>query len=129
MVSDFLSTLNRCIMSAFLCSDYHIATMAGYIAKTIKAESNIDIDLQMLANKIKHVNIASVDYRYNENTRKTKCNLKARDINANDFAALYACWDYQACEGNQLDYVIMSGFLKGFADKGNRTFSEINWSI
>ena len=113
-------------MSAFLCSDYHIATMAQYIASL-----HGSIDAQLLANKLKKININSVDYRYNTKSKAVKCKTdKTMEIGVNDFAVLFDCWDYQSCE-NQLDmdYQIMHGFLKPYADKGNRTFSRINWSI
>lgn len=113
-------------MSAFLCSDYHIATMAKYIASLHGA-----IDAQILANKLKKINIDSVNYRYNEKSRVVKCKMdKIMAIGANDFAALFDCWDYQSCENQgNIDYQIMRGFLVFYADKGNREFSEISWSI
>lgn len=115
-------------MSAFLCSDYHIATMAQYIVHSLKLDTELSI--QDLANKLKAINIASVNYRYNEKTRKSKCNIKkTKIITVDDFAVLFSCWDYQSCEGQLLDYVIMAGFLKPYADKGNRVFSNIQWAI
>ena len=113
-------------MSAFLCTDYHIATMAKYIASL-----HGSIDAQLLANKLKKINIDSVNYRYNEKSRAVRCKMdKTMEIGANDFAALFSCWDYQACENQgNIDYQIMRGFLKFYADKGNRTFSNISWSI
>ena len=113
-------------MSAFLCSDYHIATMAKYIASL-----HGSIDAQSLANKLKRININSANYRYNEKSKAVKCKIdKTLEIGANDFAVLFDCWDYQSCK-NQLDidYQIMRGFLKHYAEKGNRTFSRINWMI
>ena len=113
-------------MSAFLCSDYHIATMAQYIASL-----HGSIDAQLLANKLKRINIHSVNYRYNEKSRALKCKMdKIMEISAHDFTRLYNCWDYQSCE-NQLDinYQIMRGFLKHYASKGNRKFSSVPWGI
>lgn len=112
-------------MSAFVCSDYHIATMAKYIASC-----NDSINAQELANKLKKINIESVNYRYDDTMRKSKCSIKkTTEITANDFAALFSCWDYQSCEGQLLDYVVMQGFLKPYAEKGNREFSNIQWAI
>lgn len=112
-------------MSAFVCSDYHIATMAKYIASL-----HGSINTQELANKLKKINIESVNYRYDDTIRKSKCSIKkTKVITANDFAALFSCWDYQACEGQLIDYVIMHSFLKPYADKGNREFSNIQWAI
>lgn len=115
-------------MSAFLCSDYHIATMAQYIVHSTNIDTKLSI--QDLANKLKAINIASVNYRYNEKTRKSKCNIKkTKVITVDDFAALFSCWSYQSCEGQLLDYVVMAGFLKPYAEKGNRELSSIQWAI
>lgn len=115
-------------MSAFVCSDYHIATMAQFVYYETTVDTEFDV--QQLANKLKAINIASVNYRYNEKTRKSKCSIKKiKNITSDDFAALFSCWDYQSCEGQLLDYVIMRGFLKPFAEKGNREFSSIQWAI
>lgn len=113
-------------MSAFLCSDYHIATMAQYIASLHGA-----IDMQLLANKLKRINLNSVNSRYNAKAKTVKCKTdKIREISANEFAVLFDCWDYQSCEKQfDLDYQIMRGFLGYYADKGNKTFSDIQWSI
>lgn len=113
-------------MSAFLCSDYHIATMAKYVASL-----HGSIDAQVLANKLKKINIDSVNYRYNAKARAVRCKMdNTMEIGANDFAVLFSCWDYQSCENPaNIDYQSMRGFLQFYADKGNRTFSEITWSI
>lgn len=114
-------------MSALLCSDYHIATMAVYIASL--HENNINA--QELANKLKRINMQSVDYRYNEKTRFSKCKINDYlQINANDFAALFACWDYQSCENQgSLEYQIVHDWLKAYASTGSRELSNISWSI
>lgn len=113
-------------MSAFLCSDYHIATMAKYIVNHEESA----IDFQALANKIKHINIAAVDYRYDTKTRATRCNIKEykKGLTVHDFTVLFTCWDYQACEGNLLNYLILRAYLAKYAT-GNPTFSELSWSI
>lgn len=112
-------------MSAFVCSDFHIATMAKYIAAL-----HGSINAQELANKLKAINIASVNYRYDDTIRKSKCSIKkTKEITANDFAALFSCWNYQSCEGKLLDYVIMHGFLRPYADKGNANYSSVEWGI
>lgn len=115
-------------MSAFVCSDYHIATMAQFIYYNTPIDTKLDV--QQLANKLKAININSVNYRYNEKTRKSKCNIKkTKVITANDFAALFSCWAYQSCEGQLIDYVVMVGFLKPYAEKGNSELSSIQWAI
>lgn len=57
-------------MSAFILSDRHISTIAIYINSL-----NDLIDTQELANKLKSINIDSVDYRYDEKTRKQNVNF------------------------------------------------------
>lgn len=113
-------------MSAFLCSDYHIATMAKYIASL-----HGSIDAQLLANKLKRININSVNCRYNAKSKTVKCQMdKIMAIGANEFAVLFDCWDYQSCEKQlDIDYQIMRGFLGYYADKGTRAFSVIEWTI
>lgn len=95
-------------MSAYILSDKHISTMAQLLMPIEH--------VQAFADKLKHINITSVNYRYDDNTRKTKCKLVTLDecinISMDDLYALYRCWNYQACEGNLLDYQIMQEFLQ-----------------
>lgn len=117
-------------MSAFICSDKHIATIAYNVG------SFLDFDqagIQSLANKLKHINIASVNYRYNDKTRKAKCNIDARMTieNRHDTAGLIACWIYQSCEDNSnTDYHAYKIMLESYIDvnKLNSNNSSV-WSI
>lgn len=72
--------------------------------------------IQEFADKLKRCNIASVNYRYNEKTRVTKCKPVTIDdcllITMDDLFQLCACWDYQACEGESLEYNILSEFIE-----------------
>lgn len=94
-------------MSAFILSDKHIST----IARLLMPEN----DVQAFANMLKNINIASVNYRYNEKTRKSKCKLVNIDdimnINMWDLCTLIQCWSYQSCEGDLLEYRIMYEFI------------------
>ena len=116
-------------MSAFICSDKHIATMAILLVTPDK--------VQDFANKLKQINIDSVNYRYNEKTPKRKCKLIALDecfnVTMHDLYRLYQCWDYQACEGDFLDYQIMHGYLEHKFKKLGYTAETPNesklWSI
>ena len=92
-------------MSAFICSDLHIATIANFVDP---------VNAQELANRMKRVNINSVNHRYSENTRYRACSLKASDTeySKHDIARLIDCWDYQSCEKmNDLDFDILSGYF------------------
>ena len=99
------------IMSAFICSDKHFAAIAYYC--TAMHES---VDPQTLADQLKRVNIQSVNYRYGEKTRATRCKLSATPgLSHADIVRLVQCWDYQSCEnGHALDYLTMHAFLHSF---------------
>lgn len=116
-------------MSAFILSDQHFSVIAYYIGNIT------DIDPQIIANKLKSINIDSVNFRYNENTRKTKCKLAhiGADYTKYDIIRLIQCWSYQSCEnGLSLDYVMMDKYLFSFFDNADiekaRIESDI-WSI
>lgn len=95
-------------MSAFILSDRHFSVIADVVAQ--KAT-----DIQAIADKLKAINIDSVNYRYGEKTRKTKVKLvdvSDHNFNSADLYSLINCWGYQSCEGNLLDYRIMWAFLE-----------------
>lgn len=137
MIVSFLSRLiaqigRVNIMSAFILSDMHFSTIAIYIHHL---DDNIGI--QELADKLKSINIDSVNYRYKENTRKSKCKIINNFDNTRydkyDIIRLIACWDYQSCENqDNFDYQVISRFLKLFfleSDiKSADTHSKL-WSI
>lgn len=117
-------------MSAYILSDLHFSIIAYYVEGL-----NPNIKAQELADKMKSINIESVDYRYNEKTRKTRVKLthdKSNYSNA-DIIRLIQCWDYQSCEkGDNLDYLIMSAFLDSFFsndERENARFESDKWSI
>lgn len=94
-------------MSAFLCSDFHLSVIAHKAAPD---------NAQELANRLKAVNIHSVNFRYDEKTRKTKCKLapatEAAKYTEADFIRLVQCWSYQSCEdGLNLDFIILDAYL------------------
>lgn len=94
-------------MSAFILSDKHIST----IARLLMPEN----DVQAFANMLKGINIASVNCRYDEKTRKSKCKLVTLDdclnVTMGELCRLIQCWNYQSCEGNLLEYRIMYEFI------------------
>jgi len=117
-------------MSAFICSDLHLSTIAIYIHHL-----NDNIGIQELADKLKSINIDSVNYRYNEKTRKTKCKIieDNKEYTQSDIVRLIACWNYQSCEkGDSLEYAIMSAFLDSFFSALDRDIARGSsnlWSI
>lgn len=116
-------------MSAFILSDKHLST----IARLIMPEN----DVQAFANMLKSINIASVNYRYNEKTRKSKCKLVTLDdcinVTMNDLCRLIQCWSYQSCEGDLLEYRITYEFIYNKMRKLGYsledTFDSKLWSI
>lgn len=94
-------------MSAFILSDKHIGTIARLLTTADNA--------QEFADQLKRANIASVNHRYSEKTRTTKCKVPSLDdcitITMDDLVSLCQCWDYQACEGDKINYIILSGFI------------------
>lgn len=119
-------------MSAYVLSDLHFSTIAIYIHHL-----NDNIGIQELADKLKSINIESVDYRYNQKTRKTKCKI-INDFNNNryskyDIIRLIQCWDYQSCEKqDNADYQIIKSFLYFHfteSDINEAKYQSDYWSI
>ena len=137
MIVNFLSRLIESIgrvniMSAFILSDMHFSTIAIYIHHL---DDNIGI--QELADKLKSINIDSVNYRYGEKTRKAKCKI-INDFNNTrytkyDIIRLIQCWSYQSCENAaSLDYLMMDAFLRSFFENQeieNASFESDKWGI
>ena len=114
-------------MSAFICSDKHIATIAYNIG------SHFSIPSEELASKLKSINIKSVNYRYNEQTRVNKCKMTdwVTIENRHDIAGLIACWIYQSCEDAcNVDYHAYKMLLESYVDfhKLNPNNTSV-WSI
>ena len=84
-------------MSAFICTDRHIATVAVNYCKLTKTE-----DPQGIADKLKEINIISVNWRYpnHKPVMVTPCSLvdAVPDLSFPDLVALCECLDYQSCE-------------------------------
>jgi hypothetical protein len=83
-------------MSAFICSDKHISTVAQYFFAMDPAGA------QSFANDLKRENILSVNYRYKENEPITPVRMSEADplgfYSIDDIAGLVACLNYQSCE-------------------------------
>lgn len=119
-------------MSAFILSDLHFSTIAIYIHHL-----NDNIGIQELANKLKSINIESVNYRYKENTRKSKCKIINNYDNVRyskyDIIQLIKCWDYQSCEKpDNFEYRVIRVFLLNHFIESDITLSGSQsnlWSI
>ena len=95
-------------MSAFILTDKHFSAIANYCSAM-----HMHVDPQQLADKLKRVNIASVNYRYKEKTRATRCKLQTvPGLSPYDICRLFACWNYQSCENRaSLDYLTLHAFV------------------
>jgi hypothetical protein len=90
-------------MSAFICSDRHIATIAMAYAFHVR---ETEAFASNLANTLKRENIRSVNYRYNQRHHFKPCDLSdALPVGAGDghyravdLLQLAECLDYQSCE-------------------------------
>lgn len=119
-------------MSAFILSDLHFSTIAIFIHHL-----NDNIDTQELANKLKSINIDSVDYRYGEKTRKSKVKIINNYDNVRytkyDIIQLIKCWNYQSCEKpDNFEYQVIRSFLFNHFIESDITLasSQSNlWSI
>ena len=116
-------------MSAFILTDKHLSAIA-YAVMPHNAQS--------FANKLKAINIDSVNYRYSEKTRKTrvKLDVSAKGYNPSIICKLIDCWDYQSCEdGGSIDYFLMKAYLYEWvaSAKKSRDYDEVSaigfWTI
>jgi hypothetical protein len=118
-------------MSAFILSDKHFQIIAQYVA------NNTGLDAQIIADKLKRINVESVNYRYGEKTRVSKVKFDSSfDINTYpkfDVIQLIKCWSYQSCEnGLSLDFLMMDAYLLSFFDNDELNLSGSQsslWSI
>lgn len=99
-------------MSAFILSDKHLSTIAHMFTPSL-------FTVQDFANKLKRINIESVNHRYSHHgkpQRVTKCKLhplESGKYNRHDFAALAHCWIYQACEKEHcIEFEIVRAYLE-----------------
>jgi len=91
-------------MSAFICSDKHIATVADHVFTD-------GDDAQRFADKLKRENIRSVNHRYSERTRFVPVDMtrSAKDeYTPTDVCWLLACLDYQSCEHPDYDSTLIT---------------------
>lgn len=114
-------------MSAFICSDKHIATIAQYFFALDPVAA------QSFADSLKRENILSVNYWYKENEPITPvCMSEADPLGAysiNDIAGLVACLDYQSCEHKSYTGELLKN-AQNIIEKlgGNYRHSKV-WSI
>lgn len=114
-------------MSAFICSDRHIAIIAVRYA-----ELTGDIDPQEIADRLKALNIASFNYRYGAVTPTTPCDLSEVAPPAYhfpDLVALCACLDYQSCELTDYSNPLLAAITTQFKANCLHGIKSPVWSI
>lgn len=87
-------------MSAYVCSDAQFATLVAVVA-TMPYSPVKPSEAQAVANLLKRENIRSVNYRYNERTRITPCDIEKATLGGwtlTGLVNLARCIDYQSCE-------------------------------
>ena len=107
-------------MSAFILTDKHFSAIAYAV---------VPYYAQAFANKLKAINIASVNFCYGEKTRKTrvKLDVSTEGYNPAVICKLIACWDYQSCEeAGSVDYLTMKHYLYTWvaSAKSSRDYDE-----
>jgi hypothetical protein len=124
-------------MSAFICSDLHQFVVADFIVTNVISETENPQQLTLdLANKLKRINVDSVNYRYQEKTKVYKVKLLSTDyltaasLSLHDKAKLAKSWIYQSCEDSSLDYFAYSALIEQVikASKANHEMGTF-WSI
>lgn len=116
-------------MSAFICSDEHIATIAVRYAELIDGRQ---LDAQEIANQLLAINIASVNYRYDEDTKVEPCDLDActnADLSFSDLIALCECLDYQSCELPEYSNPLLDAITAQFKANDRSGIKSPLWSI
>jgi hypothetical protein len=115
-------------MSAFLCTDRHIATIATRYAALLPGQ-----DVQKIADDLKAVNIASANWRYPNHPQEpvTPCSLEeaAVDLSFPDLVALCECLDYQSCEPPDYENPLLDQITAQFKVNVRHGIKSAMWSI
>ena len=113
-------------MSAYVCSDRHIATLVHHYIK--HGGEGIPA---VLANYLKAENIRSVNYRYSREYSVTPCSLEdvVDGLAFNDLVALCECLDYQSCEPPDYHPELLNTITALFKSKCRHGIKSAMWSI
>lgn len=115
-------------MSAFICSDRHIATIVHHYL-----EHGGEGMPALLANYLKAMNIRSVNWRYQNHApvEITRCNLSdvAVDLSFPDLVALCECLDYQSCEPPDYTSELLDTITAKFREHVRHGVKSALWSI
>lgn len=113
-------------MSAYVCSDKHIATIAVNYVKLFG-----DGNAQEIADALLACNIASVNYRYREDDPIVPCSLDEVDFDRSfeDLAELCRCLDYQSCELPDYSHPLLDAITAQFQANCRTGVESTIWSI
>lgn len=115
-------------MSAFICSDEHIATIVVRYGELIGACS---ADVQYMADQLAAINVMSVNHRYNEDTKIEPCSLDEvrPDLSFADLISMCECLDYQSCELPDYSNPLLDAITTQFKANDRSGIKSPLWSI
>ena len=112
-------------MSAFICSEKHIATVA-----TEWAKRHPEADTQALADELMAENVASVNARYGDVYVAEPVRLaKAVIVTPVQLTGLVRCLRYQSCEHPEWKGSASAILLDRFLEELPEQISDGTWSI
>jgi hypothetical protein len=115
-------------MSAFVCSDRHIATIAVAYCRLTGFDNPA-----ALANHLLTTNIRSVNWRYpnHEPAPIRRCSLEdvAENLSFPDLVALCECLDYQSCELPDYKNPLLEEITALFRSHVHHGVKSALWSI
>ena len=115
-------------MSAFICSDPHIATIATRYADQIGQPE----EAQAIADALLAINIDSVNYRYGKTTSVRSCDISEvapDNYQPPDLVALCNCLDYQSCERPEYRNPLLETITAAFKAACRHCVASNVWSI
>ena len=114
-------------MTAFICCDRLIPRIAVNYCILTKTEG-----AQGIADKLKEINIASVNWRYPNHKPEpvTPCSLgEVHDLSFPDLVALCECLDYQSCEPPDYKNPLLDAITDRFKANVRHGVKSRMWSI
>lgn len=116
-------------MSAFVCSDRHIATIAQWYGDRFRLGES---ERQEIADLLKKENVRSVNYRYRERQRAGRCDLTqaAPDTQKPEIvAALCNSLRYQSCERPDYIGLLLNQIQTAAMNASGGRVADDVWSI
>lgn len=115
-------------MSAFICSDRHIATIDTRYANQIGQPG----EAQAIADALLAINIDSVNFRYGEDAPVRASDISevaTENYQAPDLVALCQCLDYQSCERPEYHNPLLEAITAVFKVPCRHGVASNVWSI